>query len=48
MEQQEHQQHRGNLSLLIKALFFIGSLLFFMATFLNLQDEVKNGDNLLN
>ncbi|MDQ0256082.1 hypothetical protein J2S74_003481 [Evansella vedderi] len=41
MEQQD------NLSLLIKALFFIGSLLFLIATFLNLQDEIKNGNNLL-
>lgn len=42
MEQQD------NLSLIVKSLFFLGSLLFFIATYLNLQDEVKNGNNLLN
>ncbi|MFD1638561.1 hypothetical protein [Evansella tamaricis] len=41
-------QEEDNISLLIKALFFVGSLLFLIATFLNLSDEIKNGNNLLN
>ncbi|WP_268876128.1 MULTISPECIES: hypothetical protein [Bacillaceae] len=41
-------KEEDNLSLLIKVLFFSGSLLFLVATALNLKDEVVNGNNILN